>query len=146
MDELQNERDGASTTSPTSTTQSATETFKKGIKIAVHGNSRQDKGSSSSTPTHIDRDRREAQAYQGATECPICFLYYPPNTNTSRCCEQPLCTECFVQMKRAEATITHLESEPAACPFCMEPDFGVIYEVQKVSQSFAYIVLQIAHH
>lgn len=31
-------------------------------------------------------------------------------------------------MKRGEATITHLESEPSACPFCVETDFGVIYE------------------
>ena len=31
-------------------------------------------------------------------------------------------------MKRSDATITHLESEPACCPFCMETDFGVIYE------------------
>lgn len=40
-----------------------------------------------------------------------------------------------MQIKRAEATVTHLESEPAACPYCMEPDFGVIYEVQKVSMN-----------
>lgn len=39
-----------------------------------------------------------------------------------------MCTECFVQIKRSEATLTHLESEPACCPFCMETDFGVIYE------------------
>lgn len=53
---------------------------------------------------------------------------YPPNINTSRCCQQPICSECFVQIRRSEATITHLESEPACCPFCMETDFGVIYE------------------
>jgi hypothetical protein len=53
---------------------------------------------------------------------------YPPNINTSRCCQQPLCTECFVQIKRGEATVTHLESEPACCPYCVETDFGVIYE------------------
>jgi hypothetical protein len=75
-----------------------------------------------------ERQRREEKAYLGALECPICFLYYPPNINTSRCCQQPLCTECFVQIKRAEATTTHLESEPACCPFCVETDFGVIYE------------------
>lgn len=79
-----------------------------------------------------DKERKEARAYKGASECPICFLYYPPNINTTRCCEQPICTECFVQIKRAEATVTHLESEPAACPYCMEPDFGVIYEIQKI--------------
>ncbi|KAL1405524.1 SNF1-interacting protein [Vanrija albida] len=81
------------------------------------------------TPADKDEhDRREVKAYLGAVECPICFLSYPPNINTSRCCEQPLCTECFVQMKRSEATVTHLESDSACCPYCMEPDFGVIYE------------------
>ncbi|KAI9638399.1 uncharacterized protein MKK02DRAFT_42787 [Dioszegia hungarica] len=71
---------------------------------------------------------REKRAYLNATECPICFLNYPPNINTSRCCQQPLCTECFVQIKRGDATLTHLESDPACCPYCMETDFGVIYE------------------
>lgn len=58
----------------------------------------------------------------------LTLQYYPPNINTSRCCQQPICTECFVQIKRPEATSTHLESEPACCPYCMETDFGVIYE------------------
>lgn len=91
-----------------------------------------------------ERDKRERRAYIGAVECPICFLVrapnltmrmakahaqnYPSNINTSRCCQQPICTECFVQIKRGEATLTHLESEPACCPFCVETDFGVIYE------------------
>ncbi|ODO03370.1 zf-C3HC4 type zinc finger protein [Cryptococcus wingfieldii CBS 7118] len=75
-----------------------------------------------------EREKREKRVYRNAIECPICFLNYPPNINTSRCCQQPLCTECFVQIKRSEATITHLESEPACCPFCVETDFGVIYE------------------
>ncbi|RXK38324.1 hypothetical protein M231_04366 [Tremella mesenterica] len=75
-----------------------------------------------------ERERREKKAYLDAIECPICFLNYPPNINTSRCCQQPICTECFVQIKRSEPTITHLESEPACCPFCVETDFGVIYE------------------
>ncbi|WVW83192.1 hypothetical protein I302_105210 [Kwoniella bestiolae CBS 10118] len=75
-----------------------------------------------------ERVRRERKAYRFAVECPICFLNYPPNINTSRCCQQPVCTECFVQIKRSEATLTHLESDPACCPFCMETDFGVIYE------------------
>ncbi|WWD15832.1 hypothetical protein CI109_100256 [Kwoniella shandongensis] len=75
-----------------------------------------------------ERERREKQVYLNSLECPICFLNYPPNINTSRCCQQPVCTECFVQIKRSEPTITHIESEPACCPFCMETDFGVIYE------------------
>ncbi|GAA5968203.1 hypothetical protein JCM11641_003768 [Rhodosporidiobolus odoratus] len=70
----------------------------------------------------------QAKLYRGvAFECPICFLYYPPNMVHTRCCDQPICTECFVQIKRADPTPTHLESEPACCPFCMEPNFGGIY-------------------
>ncbi|GAA6020091.1 hypothetical protein JCM11491_006394 [Sporobolomyces phaffii] len=72
--------------------------------------------------------QEQAKLYkEKALECPICFLYYPPNMVHTRCCDQPICTECFVQIKRAEPTPTHLESEPAACPFCMEPNFGCVY-------------------
>ena len=86
----------------------------------------------------------EAAVYRGAVECPICFLvrdcflvvirfshhchqYYPPNINHSRCCDQAICTECFVQIKRTEPTTTHLVSEPAACPYCVQDNFGVVY-------------------
>lgn len=69
----------------------------------------------------------EAAIYRGAVECPICFLYYPPNMNHSRCCDQAICTECFVQIKRTEPTATHLVSEPAACPYCVQENFGVVY-------------------
>ena len=62
------------------------------------------------------------------SECPICFLNYPTPLNFSRCCHQPICTECFVQMKRADPTSTNPpSSEPRSCPFCVEPDFGVTY-------------------
>ncbi|KAG9104911.1 SNF1-interacting protein [Ceratobasidium sp. 370] len=47
----------------------------------------------------------EAEVYRGATECPICFL-----------------------IKRSEPTTTHLVSEPAACPYCVQENFGVTYE------------------
>ncbi|KAJ1310310.1 hypothetical protein OPQ81_007049 [Rhizoctonia solani] len=70
----------------------------------------------------------EAEIYHGAIECPICFMYYPPNINRSRCCDQAICTECFVQIKRSEPTTTHLVSEPAACPYCVQENFGVTYE------------------
>nr|GAT43962.1 predicted protein [Mycena chlorophos] len=71
--------------------------------------------------------RPEAAVYRHAVECPICFLYYPPNINHSRCCDQAICTECFVQIKRNEPTATHLVSEPAACPYCVQENFGVVY-------------------
>ena len=80
--------------------------------------------------------------YRNATECPICFLYYPRHLNVSRCCLQPICTECFVQIKRLDPHPPHddpsnqqageqphsLISEPASCPYCAMPDFGVTYE------------------
>jgi len=69
----------------------------------------------------------EAAIYRGAVECPICFLYYPPNINHSRCCDQAICTECFVQIKRAEPDPKHLVSEPASCPYCVQENFGVVY-------------------
>lgn len=91
----------------------------------------------------------EVLLYRGAQECPICFLYYPNYLNETRCCKQSICTECFVQIKRADphppynsgtsdaaragpqstsgtATET-LVSEPAACPYCQMTDFGVLY-------------------
>lgn len=92
----------------------------------------------------------EVYLYKDATECPICFLYYPPYLNRTRCCDQPICSECFVQIKRpdphppehgepapnapappegerAESAEAQLISEPSACPFCVQPEFGVTY-------------------
>ncbi|RCK56623.1 Protein SIP5 [Candida viswanathii] len=80
--------------------------------------------------------------YRNASECPICFLYYPKHLNVSRCCLQPICSECFVQIKRLDPHPPHddnsnqhanelphtLISEPANCPYCASPDFGVTYE------------------
>ncbi|KAK6457654.1 uncharacterized protein RJT20DRAFT_114698 [Scheffersomyces xylosifermentans] len=81
--------------------------------------------------------------YRNATECPICFLYYPKYLNVSRCCLQPICTECFVQIKRLDPHPPHddssnepgseelphtLISEAASCPYCASPDFGVTYD------------------
>ncbi|KAL6929879.1 hypothetical protein ACO0SA_001283 [Hanseniaspora valbyensis] len=87
--------------------------------------------------------------YRNGDECPICFLYYPKNFNVSRCCQQPICSECFVQIKRkdphyknnhddnnnnnniidqSEDTSEALVSECACCPYCATPDFGVTYE------------------
>ncbi|KZP20857.1 hypothetical protein FIBSPDRAFT_667478, partial [Athelia psychrophila] len=85
--------------------------------------------SSKRAPAAVKEDVRcpEAAIYRGAVECPICFLYYPPNINHSRCCDQAICTECFVQIKRADPTTTHIVSEPAACPYCVQDEFGVHY-------------------
>lgn len=81
--------------------------------------------------------------YKNVLECPICFLYYPKYLNYSRCCVQPICSECFVQIKRLDPHFPHdhdddvetkakndpnlLISEPASCPYCATPNFGVTY-------------------
>ncbi|RXW13906.1 hypothetical protein EST38_g11949 [Candolleomyces aberdarensis] len=85
------------------------------------------KASHSKRPSAGKEFRPEVGVYRGAVECPICFLYYPPNINHSRCCDQAICTECFVQIKRAEPTTTHIVSEPAACPYCVQDNFGIVY-------------------
>lgn len=82
--------------------------------------------------------------YSNCIECPICFLYYPKWINYSRCCNQAICSECFVQIKRLDPHYPHdteeeiqnglkndpnlLISEPASCPYCATPNFGVTYE------------------
>ena len=106
----------------------------------------------------------EAYLYKDAAECPICFLYYPPYLNRTRCCDQPICSECFVQIKRpdphppehgepdpnapsstqesegsrAESADTQLVSEPAACPFCVQPEFGVTYVPPHFRRGISY--------
>lgn len=99
--------------------------------------------------------RVEAFLYKDAIECPICFIYYPPYLNQTRCCDQPICSECFVQIKRpdphppehadpsdpatppAENPET-LVSEPANCPYCQQPEFGVTYDPPPFRRGLAY--------
>ncbi|KAK7203770.1 hypothetical protein BZA70DRAFT_59503 [Myxozyma melibiosi] len=107
-------------------------------------------GTTSSTGSNSGVDKKGALAtalYRNSIECPICFLYYPPFLNSTRCCDQPICSECFVQIKRSEPHVPEHEtpaapgspehvtpfgmveliSECACCPYCTEPDFGVTY-------------------
>ena len=106
----------------------------------------------------------EAYLYKDASECPICFLYYPPYLNKTRCCDQAICSECFVQIKRPDphppehanttASLSPtaenpepgeidpdsaLVSEPAACPFCVQPEFGVTYEPPPFRRGLTYV-------
>ncbi|KAK5128316.1 hypothetical protein LTR85_002983 [Meristemomyces frigidus] len=96
----------------------------------------------------------EAYLYREAPECPICFMYYPPYLNKTRCCDQPICSECFVQIKRPdphppeheqpgqprapEEEADLLVSEVAACPFCVTPEFGVTYDPPPFRRGLAY--------
>lgn len=109
----------------------------------------------------------EAYLYKEGSECPICFLYYPPYLNQTRCCDQPICSECFVQIKRpdphppeheqhdpnAPRTETEEEaqsdgqlvSEPAACPFCVQPEFGITYTSLPFRRGLTYSANSGAH-
>ncbi|THZ29078.1 hypothetical protein D6C91_01656 [Aureobasidium pullulans] len=95
----------------------------------------------------------EAVLYKDASECPICFMYYPPHLNKTRCCDQPICSECFVQIKRPDPHPPEhhdddgnpttdeeglLVSEPAACPFCVTPEFGVSYQPPSFRRGLVY--------
>lgn len=106
----------------------------------------------------------EAYLYKDAAECPICFLYYPPYLNKTRCCDQAICSECFVQIKRPDPHPPEhvdpsapppppavpadpeeydgdsiLVSEPAACPFCVQPEFGVTFEPAPFRRGLTYV-------
>ena len=111
---------------------------------------------------YVNGQAMEAYLYKDSTECPICFLYYPPYLNHTRCCDQPICSECFVQIKRPdphppehgeesqsggegeqqqrrpEAADAQLVSEPSACPFCVQPEFGVTYIPPPFRRGLAY--------
>jgi hypothetical protein len=104
---------------------------------------------------YVKGQRTEAFLYKNAEECPICFMFYPPYLNKTRCCDQPICSECFVQIKRPDphAPEHHgdaenpspepqeeitLVSEPAACPFCVQPEFGVTFEPPPFRRGLIY--------
>ncbi|KAI9700862.1 MAG: SNF1-interacting protein [Candelina mexicana] len=109
---------------------------------------------------YVHGQRIEAYLYKDAMECPICFLYYPPYLNKTRCCDQAICSECFVQIKRPdphppehseptsptrptmELREPHedgaLVCEPACCPFCVQPEFGITYDPPSFRRGLSY--------
>ncbi|KAF2097888.1 hypothetical protein NA57DRAFT_66421 [Rhizodiscina lignyota] len=123
---------------------------------------------------YVNGQQIEVFLYKDASECPICFLYYPPYLNKTRCCDQPICSECFVQIKRPDphppehhddpdnpntsngsngsnGMSEHqqppppeeenmLVCEPAACPFCVQPEFGVTYEPPPFRRGLVYAI------
>ncbi len=54
-------------------------------------------------------------------DCPICLLAYPRNTNYTECCNQPMCTSCFVKIKRPGS------GRVISCPFCNHVNFAIFY-------------------
>lgn len=70
--------------------------------------------------------------------CVALTQYFPTTLNHARCCLQPICTECFVQIQRVDpATHVPPTSQPAACPFCVAPDFGVVYQAKERTETNA---------
>ncbi len=66
-------------------------------------------------------------------ECPICLLWYPKNINYTKCCKKPICTLCFVSIKRP-VSATRLIS----CPFCRATSLTVIYRSPEKVKEMLY--------
>ncbi|KAG5998585.1 hypothetical protein E4U43_002389 [Claviceps pusilla] len=151
---------GSGTPSPTTAAPPKTSSIKpraKALAAALNVGSR-DASSSDLTPKEVflshdpcvNGQPIEVYLYKEAAECPICFLSYPPYLNRTRCCGQPICSECFVQIKRSDPHLPEhhpngeardpsqglnpedppemLISEPSACPYCQQPECGVTYD------------------
>lgn len=103
----------------------------------------------------------EVFLYKDGNECPICCMYYPRYLNKTRCCDQFICSECFVQIKRPEPHLPdhhpeqqnngdspppppteeqngELIMEAACCPYCTQTEFGVTYEPPPFRRGLAY--------
>ncbi|KAI9746691.1 MAG: SNF1-interacting protein [Claussenomyces sp. TS43310] len=116
---------------------------------------------------HVNGTAMEAFLYKDSAECPICIIYYPPYLNKTRCCDQPICSECFVQIKRPDphppehehndshnpppeapqepAEAEALVSEPSNCPYCQQAEFGVTYEPPPFRRGLSYANLGHGH-
>ncbi|KAI6358220.1 SNF1-interacting protein [Pyricularia grisea] len=157
---------GSSLPSPTSAPSSKSP-FKrsKGIAAALNLSSSRNNSTTDIAPPReiklphdpfVNGQPMEVFLYKDGSECPICFLYYPPYLNHTRCCDQPICSECFVQIKRADPHYPEghgdtenserppeeqaglLISEPACCPYCQQPEFGVTYEPPPFRRGLTY--------
>ncbi|KAK1711563.1 hypothetical protein CaCOL14_010314 [Colletotrichum acutatum] len=162
---------GSGISSPNAAQQRSSSPFKpraKALAAALSGGSRSN-SSNDVAPREIklpndplvNGQPLEVFLYKDATECPICFLTYPPYLNRTRCCDQPICSECFVQIKRADphhpehhgepteqpANPTNPEeapemliSEPAQCPYCQQTEFGVTYDAPPFRRGLSYAI------
>lgn len=79
-------------------------------------------------PSKDDPEGEEGSYFQeewlkaDLVDCPICLLAFPRNINYTDCCHQPLCSTCFVRMKRPS-----MAGKPLSCPFCKHENFAVLY-------------------
>lgn len=109
----------------------------------------------------VNGQQIEVFLYKDGTECPICCMYYPRYLNKTRCCDQLICSECFVQIRRPdphlpehhgdqredgeaagqqqqEEATGELVMEAACCPYCTQADFGVTYEPPPFRRGLSY--------
>lgn len=158
---------GSGFASPASGVRSSIKPRARALAMALTGNSR-NASSTELTPVEsclpydpfVNGQPLEVYIYKDAIDCPICFLSYPPYLNRTRCCDQPICSECFVQIKRADPHLPEhhpdgqvrdpnqelapedppemLISEPSACPYCQQPEFGVTYEPPPFRRGLVY--------
>lgn len=121
------------------------------LSISSRNGSQQDIGPREINLPHdpwVNGQQLEVFLYKDGIECPICCMYYPKFLNKTRCCDQYICSECFVQIKRPEPHLPEhhepnaaenaephpdepegeLIMEPACCPYCTQTEFGVTYE------------------
>lgn len=155
-----------SSAAPTSPTHSSSPFRPRSKTLASLSSAAKNPGSAEIVPREIQLPKDpfvngqaiEVFLYKDSTECPICFLYYPPYLNKTRCCDQAICSECFVQIKRPDphppehhdpsnsasapqdisADAEALVSEPACCPYCQQSEFGVTYEPPPFRRGLAY--------
>ncbi|KAK8112394.1 c2h2 zinc finger protein [Apiospora sp. TS-2023a] len=107
----------------------------------------------------INGQPREVFLYKDGGECPLCYMYYPRFLNMTRCCGQSICSECFVHIKRPDPHLPEhhgdqpaqegaevnssddteeLIMEPAKCPYCQQPEFGITYEAPPFRRGLVY--------
>ncbi|CAH0516804.1 unnamed protein product [Peronospora belbahrii] len=62
---------------------------------------------------------KEVKEGDFSLECPICFMFYPEILNMSSCCNKPICSECYLQIRPPQKSIS--------CPFCNHEAFDILY-------------------
>lgn len=157
---------GSGLSSPTSPAPPRTSSPLKPHKaLAAALNLTRNGSSSDMTPREINLPRDpfvngqplEVFLYKDGTECPLCLMYYPSYLNRTRCCDQLICSECFVQIKRpdphypehheqdgtdspasTDEPTGELIMEPAKCPYCTQTEFGVTYEPPPFRRGLAH--------
>ncbi|KAL8910299.1 MAG: hypothetical protein Q9171_004384 [Xanthocarpia ochracea] len=160
---------GSDSSSPPYTEPTASSNLFRGRAKTLASLTTSSKASETITPAEIQlvRDpfingqRIEVFLYKDTFECPICLIYYPKFGNKTRCCDQWICSECFVQIKRPDphppehtdpsappppSTAAEeggeegeLVSEPATCPFCKQAEFGITYEAPPFRRGLSYV-------